>query len=142
VQAGVASRTMIWTGIVIGLFVFFHLAHYTFGWVTQAEVSPGRFVPYLELKDSAGRQDVYEMTVAGFRNPYIAVLYLVSQIVLFVHLRHGVPSAFQTLGLKNARFRGPIDILGLSVALFVLVGNGGLVLAVQFGLVKSMYGAG
>src|SRR5207248_2495188 len=33
VQAGVASRTMVWTGLVVGLFVLFHLAHYTFGWV-------------------------------------------------------------------------------------------------------------
>ena len=137
VQAGVSSRTMIWTGIVVGLFVLFHLAHYTFGWVTQAEVN-GQAVNYHDLKDLKDRQDVYEMTVAGFRNPLIAVLYVVAQLVLFVHLRHGIPSVFQTLGLKNARFRGPIDVLGLLVALVILFGNIGLVLAVQFGFVKSV----
>src|SRR5205814_848215 len=132
-QAGLASRTMIWSGVVIGLFVLFHLAHYTFGWVKGAEVSPGVTVNYLDLKDPKGRHDVYEMTVAGFRNPVLAVIYLVCQVVLFVHLRHGIPSTFQTLGIKNARFRGPIDLLGLAVALVILVGNCALVLAVWLG---------
>jgi succinate dehydrogenase / fumarate reductase cytochrome b subunit len=148
VQATVASRTMIWTGIVVGLFVLFHLAHYTFGWVSHAQV-PNRLtgqmesVNYLDLTDPKDplRHNVYEMTVAGFRNPFLAVLYLAAQVVLFVHLRHGIPSVFQTLGLKNARFRGPIDVLGLVVALAILAGNSAIVLAVQFRLVKSMYGA-
>jgi succinate dehydrogenase / fumarate reductase cytochrome b subunit len=141
IQAGVASRTMVWTGIVILLFVLFHLAHYTFGWVKQAEVAPGVFVNYLDLKDPQDptRHDVYSMTVAGFRNPVISVLYLVAQVILFVHLRHGIPSTFQTLGLKNVRFRGPIDVLGLLVALFVLVGNCAIVLAVWLGYVKPIH---
>jgi succinate dehydrogenase / fumarate reductase cytochrome b subunit len=138
-QATVASRTMIWTGVVVGLFVLFHLAHYTFGWVKPAEVAPGRYVNYLDLRDAQGRHDVYSMTVAGFRNVPIAVLYLVAQAVLFVHLRHGIPSVFQTLGLRNVRFRGWIDILGLLVALTILVGNCAIVLAVLFGYVKPVY---
>jgi succinate dehydrogenase / fumarate reductase cytochrome b subunit len=142
-QAGTASRTMIWTGVVILLFTLFHLAHYTFGWVSGVEVpdANGHLVwkNYLELPDAKGRHNVYEMMVAGFSNGYLAGLYLVAQVVLFVHLRHGIPSVFQTLGLKNARFRGPIDVLGLVLALLILVGNCAIVLAVQFGLVQSMY---
>jgi succinate dehydrogenase / fumarate reductase cytochrome b subunit len=141
VQAGVASRTMIWTGIVIGVFVLFHLAHYTFGWVKEAEIAPGVYRNYLQLKDPKERHDVYEMTVMGFRNPVISVLYLVTQVVLFVHLRHGIPSTFQTLGLKNARFRGPNDVLGLLIALFILLGNCSIVLAVWLGYVRPLYGA-
>jgi succinate dehydrogenase / fumarate reductase cytochrome b subunit len=139
-QATVASRTMIWTGVVILLFVLFHLAHYTFGWVKQAD-TPAGAMNYLDLKDPKGRHDVYEMTVAGFRNPVISVFYLVCQVVLFVHLRHGIPSTFQTLGLKNARFRGPIDVLGLVVALTILAGNVAIVLAVWFGYVPPLHGA-
>ncbi len=41
VQATIASRTMIWTGIVVGLFMLFHLAHFTFGWVHGAEIATG-----------------------------------------------------------------------------------------------------
>jgi succinate dehydrogenase / fumarate reductase cytochrome b subunit len=138
VQSGVASRTMIWTGIVILLFVVFHLAHFTFGWVTTVETPSGP-TKYLDLKDPHDPKlhNVYEMTVAGFRNPAISVFYLVCQVVLFVHLRHGIPSTFQTLGLKNARFRGAIDVLGLVVALTILIGNCGIVLAVLFGYVPS-----
>ena len=149
VQAGVASRTMMWTGIVVGVFVLFHLAHFTFGWVKGVNVrdpETGQLVytNYLDLKDPADplKHDVYEMTVAGFLNPYIVVAYLAAQVILFVHLRHGIPSMFQTLGLKNARFRGPIDVLGLLVALFILVGNCAIVLAVWFGYVKTQYPVG
>jgi succinate dehydrogenase / fumarate reductase cytochrome b subunit len=145
VQAGVASRTMIWTGIVILLFTLFHLAHFTFAWVSGVEV-PGPtgqpvWTNYLDLKDRTDplRHDVYEMMVAGFSNVPIVILYLVAQVFLFVHLRHGIPSVFQTLGLKNARFRGPIDVLGLVLALAILVGNCAIVLAVQLGWVQSQY---
>jgi len=143
-QASVASQTMIWTGVVILLFTLFHLAHYTFGWVKGAEVidpSTGHLVwkNYLNLTDAKGHHDVYEMMVAGFSNVYLAILYLIAQIVLFVHLRHGIPSAFQTLGLKNARFRGPIDVLGLVLALVILVGNCAIVLAVKFEVVQAQY---
>ena len=92
---------------------------------------------YLDLTDAKGHHNVYEMVVAGFSNGYIVALYLVAQLFLLVHLRHGIPSAFQTLGLKNARFRGPIDLLGLVVALVILIGNCAIVVAVQLGWVQS-----
>lgn len=143
-QASVASRTMIWTGVAILLFTLFHLAHYTFGWVSTVDVRNGNGSlvreNYLNLMDSKGRHDVYEMMVAGFSNGLLVVLYLVAQLFLFVHLRHGIPSAFQTLGLKNARFRKAIDFLGLAIALTILAGNVAIVLAVQFGYVKSKLG--
>jgi len=140
-QAGIASRTMIWTGAVVGLFTLFHLAHYTFalGFGTDA-YEPGVgyvYKNYLELRDTEGRHNVYEMMVAGFSNGPLAAIYVVAQLALFVHLRHGIQSAFQTLGLKNTRFRKPIDLLGLAVALALLLGNCAIVFAVQFGWVKS-----
>ncbi|MFO0799338.1 MAG: succinate dehydrogenase cytochrome b subunit [Gemmataceae bacterium] len=146
-QAGVASRTMVYTGVVVGLFTLFHLAHYTFGWVKGVQVTDAAtgqkvFKNYLDLADAKGRHDVYEMVVAGFSDWGMIAVYLVAQVVLFVHLRHGIPSVFQTLGLKNARLRGGIDILGLLVALTILVGNVALVLAVQLGWLKSQYPAG
>lgn len=138
VQATVFSRTMLQTGVVIGLFTLFHLAHFTFAWVQGVERN-GEWVNFLSLKDSHGRHDVYEMMVAGFANVPMAVLYIAAQFVLFVHLRHGIQSAFQTLGLKNGRFRKPIDALGLAIALTVLFGNLAIVLSVQLGYVASQY---
>lgn len=139
VQATISSRTMIWTGVVIGLFTLFHLAHFTFCWFHGVEIAPGKVVNYLELTDSKGRHDVYSMMVAGFRDPLLAGLYIVAQIVLFVHLMHGIQSAFQTLGLKNRRFTGPIKLLGFAIALTILVGNLAIVIGVLTGSVQPIY---
>jgi succinate dehydrogenase / fumarate reductase cytochrome b subunit len=143
-QGNLASRTMIWTGIVIGLFTLFHIAHFTFGWISGVEVrdpATGRleWTNYLNLKDPKDplQHNVYEMMVAGFSNAPLAVLYIVAQVFLCIHLIHGIPSMFQTLGLKNARFRRPIDWLGAITALSILIGNLAIVIAVQGGWVES-----
>jgi succinate dehydrogenase / fumarate reductase cytochrome b subunit len=126
VQATIASRTMKWTGIVVGLFTLYHLAHFTLGWLHGVN---------LEQLDGKGRQDVYAMVVAGFRSPVISGLYVAAQLALFVHLLHGIQSAFQTLGLKNRRFAGAIWWLGFAIALTILVGNLAIVLGVLLGWV-------
>ncbi|MBY0459967.1 MAG: hypothetical protein K2V38_21835, partial [Gemmataceae bacterium] len=77
-----------------------------------------------------GRHDVYSMVVAGFKTPWLAVLYIVAQVVLFAHLTHGIQSSLQTLGLKNSRFAPLIWVLGFLTAFAVLVGNVGIVVGV------------
>ena len=93
-------------------------------------------VDSLELKDAKEPlyQDVYSMVVVGFTTPWLAVLYLVAQGALFLHLLHGVQSSFQTLGLKNGRFRAAIRWFGFAVAAAVFVGNVGIVAGVWAGL--------
>lgn len=139
VQATVSSRTMIWSGAVVGLFILFHLAHFTFLGFHEAEVAPGKGVGFLELKDAKDRHDVYSMVVAGFTTPWLCVLYIVAQLVLFVHLLHGVQSAFQTLGLKNYRFAPAIRLLGVAIAALILVGNVGIVVGVWAGAAPPLY---
>jgi succinate dehydrogenase / fumarate reductase, cytochrome b subunit len=138
VQATAESRTMLLTGLVILLFVVFHLAHYTFAWVHTAELQNGTKVNYLELTDAKGRHDVYSMMVAGFTTPWLCVFYIVTQLLLFVHLRHGIQSAFQTLGLKNARFRAAIGALGLAVCGALLIGNLFIVCGIWAGLAPPL----
>jgi succinate dehydrogenase cytochrome b subunit len=139
VQATASSRTMIWTGIVVGLFALFHLAHFTFGWVKGVEIEPGRMVNYLDLKDDKNRHDVYSMVIAGFTTPWLVVLYVVAQLALFVHMVHGVQSSFQTLGLKNRRAARAIWWLGFAISLVVLAGNLAIVIGVQAGLAPPIY---
>jgi succinate dehydrogenase / fumarate reductase cytochrome b subunit len=139
VQGSAASKTMLWSGAVVGLFILFHLAHFTFAWVKGAEVAPGKVVNYLELTDAHGRHDVYSMVVAGFSNPGLVALYVVAQLVLFVHLLHGIQSTFQTLGLKNRRFTPVIRALGFAVAFTILVGNLAIVLGVMAGWAPPIY---
>jgi succinate dehydrogenase / fumarate reductase, cytochrome b subunit len=143
-QATVSSRTMIWSGAGVGLFVVFHLAHYTFAWVHGAEVqNPAtgqwEWKNYLELTDAKGRHDVYSMMVAGFTTPWLCVLYIVAQFALFAHLLHGIQSSFQTLGLKNGRFRWAIHLLGFATAKVILVGNLFIVIGVWAGLTPPLH---
>ena len=144
VQATLTSRTMIWSGAAVGLFVLFHLAHFTFAWIHGAEVhdpATGRFVwrNYLELQDAKGRHDVYSMVVAGFTNPWLCMLYIAAQFVLFFHLLHGIQSSLQTLGLKNGRFRQAIQMLGFATAATIMVGNIGIVVGVWAGLAPPLH---
>lgn len=129
IQASAASRFMLMTGLVILVFVLFHLAHYTFGMVKPAVIDC-KEVNYLELHDAQGRHDVYTMVVQGFRNPYISAFYLFAQVILFWHLSHGIGSVFQTLGLNSARFQRLIGRLAWLLALLILIGNCFIVVAV------------
>jgi succinate dehydrogenase / fumarate reductase cytochrome b subunit len=124
-QATLASRTMVQTGLLIFAFILFHLAHYTFGWIDTVDGTN-----YLDLRDPKGLQDVYAMTLHGFRNPVVSILYLIAQAILWVHMSHGVGSMFQTLGVSTPRTWPFFRILGLTVASIVAIGNIVIVVAV------------
>lgn len=140
-QATPQSKTMMQTGLVVGLFVLFHLAHYTFATVHGVPSADGKGeTNYLDLKykmpDGKMVHDVYSMVVAGFKTPWISAVYILCQIVLFVHLSHGIQSAFQTLGLVNRRFVKVAQLLGYGIAGLILAGNLAIVLGVWGGWVK------
>jgi succinate dehydrogenase / fumarate reductase, cytochrome b subunit len=141
IQASFAARTMVLTGIVVLVFTLFHLAHYTFGGVTQAEVLPGKWVNYLDLherpEDPHSRHDVYAMTYYGFHNPLVASLYIVAQLFLLLHLWHGIASVFQTLGLNTPRMQRLITALSMAFALCVAVGNIFIVVAVWVDMIPA-----
>ena len=132
IQASVASRFMLMTGLVILVFLLFHLAHYTFGVVEGTAAREH----YLELHDAQGRHDVYRMVISGFSNPLISVFYLFAQVMLFLHLSHGIGSVFQTLGLNAPRFQRLIKKASLGIAFLILVGNSAIVIAVWGGWIK------
>ena len=130
-QAGLATRTMVLSGLVILAFVIFHLLHFTLGAVQPA---------YSEAQDPAGRPDVYAMVVHGFQDPVITISYVVAQLFLGLHLYHAVPSLFQSVGLKHPRFNPLIEKLGLLVSLVIVVGNVSMPLSILFGLVGTSVG--
>jgi succinate dehydrogenase / fumarate reductase, cytochrome b subunit len=135
VQASFASRHMVLTGLVILVFTVFHIAHYTLGIVKGAPIGD-QVVNYHNLLDAAGRPDVYSMMIYGFRDPIIAILYLVAQIFLFLHLTHGVASMFQSVGLNAPRAQRLIRTVAWAVALVVCLGNAGIVAGVWLGDLK------
>jgi succinate dehydrogenase / fumarate reductase, cytochrome b subunit len=135
VQASFASRHMAITGLLILVFTVFHIAHFTLGVVPGTSTS-AEGVNYLELRDNAGRPDVYSMMIYGFRKPIVAILYLIAQAILFLHLTHGVASMFQSVGLNATRAQRLIRAIAWAVALVVCVGNAGIVAGVWLGDLK------
>jgi succinate dehydrogenase / fumarate reductase cytochrome b subunit len=119
-RATLGSRTMPYSGVVILGFIVFHLLHFTF---KSVAVTP--------QADS-----VYAMVVAGFAQPANAIFYIVSMQLLCLHLGHGVSSVFQTLGLRNERWRGRLDALAQAYAWFIALGFISIPLAVLTGCLK------
>ena len=136
-QATVAAKTMLWTGVVILLFTVFHIAHYTLGWIKPAQTPAGP-VHYMSLHDAEGRHDVYSMVVAGFTEPWVCVIYILSQALLLVHLSHGIQSGLQTLGLVGKRFTPAAKWLGWGVATAIFLGNMAIVMGVWLGWAKPV----
>jgi succinate dehydrogenase / fumarate reductase cytochrome b subunit len=127
VAAGLASQTILFSGLIILAFIIYHLLHFTVG-VTHPEL--------LQLRDSLGRHDVYRMMVIAFSNIGISVFYIVSMGLLLLHLSHGVSSLFQSLGLRRKAMVRGIDRFARVSALVIFLGNCAIVIAVLMGYVK------
>jgi succinate dehydrogenase / fumarate reductase cytochrome b subunit len=127
VNANLASRTMIWTGLVVASFIGYHLAHYTLMWMHPE---------YRNLTDAHGDADVYRMLLLGFRHPCVVGTYIVSVGLLCFHLSHGISAMFQSLGLKNHVHTERINRVAALVALTLFLGYASIPTAVFVGLVK------
>lgn len=125
IQLSTASKHMVLTGIMLFVFIVYHLAHFTAHVVNNV----GQRV------DALGRHDVYYMVVTGFQNPFIAGFYILSMILLGLHLSHGVSSVFQTFGFNHAKYNGFISKLGLFYGWGVALGNISMVIAVYLGFI-------
>ncbi len=116
-----ASRTTRYTGTVILAYIVFHLADLTWGL----------------LSSDWERGHVQANVVSSLSNPVVALIYIVANIALAVHLFHGVRSMFQTLGLSNPRFELIRQALQYGIAGIVLIGNLSFPIAAMTGLVDA-----
>lgn len=114
-----ASRTMSWGGVIIALFVVYHLMHLTFGNV-HPDFQPGA---------------VYHNVVVGFQNPWVSAFYVAAQIALGFHLYHGLWSLFQTLGWNGPRINVFRRRLAVALAVAICAGNISFPIAVLTGAV-------
>jgi succinate dehydrogenase / fumarate reductase cytochrome b subunit len=115
VAASFASRTMRWTGIIVALFVVFHLLDLTWGTANPAFRTG----------------DPYHNVVASFRRSPVAIAYVVANLALATHLYHGAWSLFQSMGWV-VRWRRPFATV---FAVVVAVGNVSFPIAVVTGVV-------
>jgi succinate dehydrogenase / fumarate reductase cytochrome b subunit len=119
VAANFASRTMRWTGVIVGLFVLFHLMDLTWG----------------NANPDFERGQVYANVVASFERVPVAITYVVANLALGVHLYHGGWSLFQSMGWNNPRFNDWRRWFAVGFAVLVTVGNVSFPLAVLTGVV-------
>jgi succinate dehydrogenase / fumarate reductase cytochrome b subunit len=120
VAANYASRTMRWSGVIVGLFVLFHLMDLTWGGANPDFV----------------RGHVYSNVVASFQRWPIAVVYIVANLALAAHLYHGAWSLFQTMGWNNRRFNHWRRYFAVAFAVLVAAGNISFPVAVLTGIVS------
>jgi succinate dehydrogenase / fumarate reductase, cytochrome b subunit len=102
----VASRSMIWTGLLTLSFVVYHLLDLTLGW---AVVHAGF------LHEQGGQVFAYQNLLGSFRNWGKVIFYGASLVGLGLHLSHGLYSMFQSMG-----FRQPLWTPGIQRAVVVV----------------------
>ncbi len=115
-----ASRTMRWGGVVLFLFIVFHILHLTTGTV-HPDFVPG---------------DAYHNFVTGFRSLPVVAAYGAAMIALGFHLYHGTWSAFQTMGWDGPRISRWREPIALGVALIVALVNLSFPVAVLTGIIQ------
>ena len=111
------SKTMIWTGLVIIVFLVWHLLHFKFGEMIMYTTADGRVI-----------RDLYVVVYQFFGNIINVILYILVMALMGFHLSHGFWSAFQSLGLNGKRFT-PF-IYGLATLFALVMAAGFIVLPI------------
>jgi succinate dehydrogenase / fumarate reductase cytochrome b subunit len=122
VKATYAARTMRWGGVIILLFVIYHILHLTTGHTHD----PRQFV----------HGAVHNNVVYGFQRWWVAAIYILANLALGLHLYHGVWAMFGSVGLTNPRFEGWRRNFATAFAVLITLGNVSFPLAVLTGFVR------
>ncbi len=123
-----ASYTMRWGGVVIFLFILFHLAHFTFGVVGYGA---GQFA-----HPEGGEYQVYQNVITGFQNPIVSLFYIAAMVALGLHIYHGTWSMFQTMGVNSETTSGLWRSFAALLALVIVTGNISIPVAVLTGILS------
>lgn len=123
VETSWGALTMRWGGVLLAIFIVFHLFHFTAGMVG---FEPGQFEHLM----------VYQNVVAGFQNVPIALFYIIAMGALCLHLDHGIWSMLQTLGWVNLDNTRTLRTVSRIVALLIFAGFVAVPIAVLAGWVR------
>lgn len=104
------QRTLWAQGLLIAAFVILHLITFKYGAHYSVNYGQGEI------------RDLHRLVVEAFQQPGYVAWYVVSLIVLGLHLKHGVASAVQSVGIYHPRFRCSLKMLSLIYALIVSLG--------------------
>jgi succinate dehydrogenase / fumarate reductase cytochrome b subunit len=117
------ALTMRWGGVLLAVFIVFHLFHFTGGVVG---FQPGQFEHLM----------VYQNVVAGFSVWPISLFYIVAMFALCLHLDHGIWSMLQTLGWANVDNTKSLRIVSRIVAIIIFAGFVSVPISVLAGWVR------
>jgi succinate dehydrogenase / fumarate reductase, cytochrome b subunit len=118
--ASYASRTMLMSGIIVGLFVVFHILDLTVGMANPTFVGG----------------EVHANVIASFERVPVAAFYILGNLALGLHLAHGIWSATQTLGVDSPGWERARQTVSVVVAGAIVVGNISMPVAVLAGWVS------
>ncbi|GLZ41664.1 succinate dehydrogenase [Actinokineospora sp. NBRC 105648] len=121
VNGSYAARTMRWGGVIVALFVVYHVLDLTAG----------------VLNPHGVEGEIHANVVADFQHWYVVLAYTVAVVALGFHLRHGIWSALRSLGLGSARRAAAVKTAALVVSVAITVGFLSVPYAVLFGLVSD-----
>jgi len=127
VQSTVFARTMALSGLVVLSFLIFHVLQFAAG-----------LSPHSHLYDLDGRHDVAAMIILSFHNVWVSGFYLVSLVLLGMHLSHGISSVFQTFGLNGRKSFALIKHSALLVAWVLMLGFASIPVAAVAGYLKVL----
>ncbi len=118
-----AARTMKYSGVLLGLFIVYHLLHLTLGTVhPNFKHGPGGDSP-----------DTYHNVVAGFSSIPVSLSYIAAMTFLGFHLSHGIWSMFQSAGWNHPRYMPVIRAAAIAIAILIVLGNISIPLSVLLG---------
>jgi succinate dehydrogenase / fumarate reductase cytochrome b subunit len=107
-RKSIGSTTMIWSGLATLVFVVIHVAQIKYGAWYQIGDPPIR--------------DLYRTEIEVFSNPVWVVVYVVAMILVGFHLRHGIASAFQSLGASHPVYTKRLLLVGTVIAVLIAGG--------------------
>jgi succinate dehydrogenase / fumarate reductase cytochrome b subunit len=128
-----ASRTMLMSGIIIFVFIIYHLLHFT-AQVRYVNLTGKNFVDFM---DPEKRHDIFKMMVVGFNNPFVTGFYILGMALLSLHLSHGVSSMFQSIGWKNKAYGPVLDKASRWLAVLIFLGYSSIPVAILLGYGKE-----
>jgi succinate dehydrogenase / fumarate reductase cytochrome b subunit len=116
-----ASRTMMWSGPIVGMFVIYHLLHFTTG----------------HAHPSFDPENVYLNVVVGFKSWAVASTYILAMLALGTHLAHGLWSVTQTVGINRPHLEPLLRKAAVAVAALLIAGFIAIPLGVWTGIVEA-----
>ena len=129
-----ASRTMLMSGVIVLVFIVYHILHFT-AQVQYINLTGRSFETFI---DSEKRHDIFKMMVVGFNNGWVAGFYILGMALLCLHLSHGVSSMFQSIGWKNETYRPLLDKGARALAVLIFLGYTSIPLAILLGYGKEV----